>query len=188
MNRSDLRQLSYAEFGELLDTLTERVARSLTARGGQVHMIAPILRSGAFPGMHLASKLGVQPTLPLQYKHSGEGIKQGFAPPMLIGGFPERPTILLTDTNTVTGAIARRAIADLRALYPRATILFATVVIDQALGPFDGTTESFYAIKSNEARRLTDAEAKARGITNECFVFPWEDADEQWREICAAEM
>ena len=187
MDRNDLRQLTYAEFGAMLDRLTERVAHDLTARGGRVDVVAPILRSGAFTGMHLAAKLGVQQTLPLQYKHGKEGIERGFVPPMPIVALPEQPVIMLADTNTVTGAIATRAIVDLLTLYPRATILFATVVLDQAIRAIDGTAESFFALRSNESRRITDAEAKVRGITNECFVFPWENADEQWQEICAAE-
>src|SRR5215472_7175506 len=70
VHREELRALSYSEFGELLEVLTRNVLDTCRERGIEIDAVAPILRSGAFPGLHLASKLKVSLVLPLQYQHT----------------------------------------------------------------------------------------------------------------------
>ena len=188
LTRSALRSLSYAELGEILERLTGRVRRHLRATRGRVELVAPILRSGAVTGLHLASKLGVTRVLPLQFKHRETAIERLFAPPLLASPPPRRPTILLCDTNTVRAEIARLAVAELLALYPGATLLFASAVLDQGIASLAGVKAIFFGRLSNEARLLSVREARARSITNDVYVFPWETAAEQWRQIRAASL
>src|SRR5688500_14118656 len=104
IRKSDLRLISYAELGQLLGTLTENILEACRERSIRINMVAPILRSGAFPGCHLASKLNVLDILPLQYKHTYDRTQpirrhQGVPTPMLTRNL-NRATILLADTNT----------------------------------------------------------------------------------------
>ena len=70
INRSDLRTLSYTEFGCLLDALTANVVSACAKRQLRIDVVAPILRGGGITGCHLAAKLGVNAMMPLQYKHT----------------------------------------------------------------------------------------------------------------------
>jgi hypothetical protein len=153
MDRTDLVPLTYAELGTILDQLTARVAAHCDATGTRYDLVAPILRSGAFTGMHLASRLGIVRTLPLQYKY-GRG-----------------------------GEIVQTALADLRDIFPSSAIDFASAVMDQGCPRLDGVGATFFGTTSNEARLLSRDEADARSIRHDVFVFPWETAEEQWREI-----
>ncbi|MGH9875607.1 MAG: hypothetical protein ACRD9S_24385 [Pyrinomonadaceae bacterium] len=67
VKRENLRQLSYAEFGEILHLLTASVSDYLARTGTKVDMVSPILRGGAITGMHLESHLAIVRTLPLQF-------------------------------------------------------------------------------------------------------------------------
>jgi hypothetical protein len=132
VQESDLRLLSYAELGQLLEILTGNVLKVCRERSLRIDAVAPIWRSGAVPGCHLASKLGVVDLLPLQYKHTHDRthpIHRPYAVPTLTRAL-NRPVILMADANTVTGEIAQCAAADIRATWPDSTILFASVMLD----------------------------------------------------------
>ena len=189
IQESDLRRLSYAELGELLEALTERVLAVFGGRGIRIDVVAPILRSGAFPGCHLASKLGVVDVLPLQYKHTydrTQPIKRPYAVPTLTRAL-ERPVILMVDTNVVTGEIAACAAADLRARWPDSRILFACVTLDVAIESIPGVDELIAARRTNERRTLSNDAARKAGISSDVYIFPWEELKEQWAEIQAAQ-
>ena len=122
----ELRALSYAKFGQLLEKLTSKVMAVARERRLRIDAVAPILRSGALPGCHLAAKLGVVTVLPLQYKHTydrASPIQQHFKIPKLTKNLATNATILIVDTNTVTGEIARSAVADVRARYRKARLV-----------------------------------------------------------------
>jgi hypothetical protein len=185
IRKSDLCLLGYAEFGQLLETLTENVRVLCRERSIRIDAVAPILRSGAFPGCHLASKLGVVDVLPLQYKHTYDPVN----PIHRHHGVPKLTrdlsgaVILLADTNTVTGEIAQRAAADLRAAWPKSTIVFASVMLDVSLKSIPNVDFLVPAQRTNERRTLSRDAAIGAGISNDVFVFPWEEIEEQWREI-----
>ena len=189
VSKNDLRSIGYAEFGPLLETLTDRVVAFCRERSIWIDVVAPILRSGAFPGCHLASKLSVADILPLQYKHTYDGnnpIHRNFPIPI-----PARDlsncTLLMADTNTVTGEIAQRAAADLRERWPSATIILASVMLDVSLASIPKVNSLIWAQRTNERRTLSRDTAVAAGISNEVYVFPWEDIEQQWAEIQAAQ-
>jgi hypothetical protein len=188
VRRSDLCPLSYAEFGALLDTLTATVRAFRDEGGRPIDIVAPILRSGAATGTHLASRLGIQRMLPVQYKYDARGAPTRiFEPPRLDEANASVRGILLADTNTVRGAIATCAAADLRARFPDASIYLASVVVDCALSAIASVDGVFFAVQSNEARSVDREEARARGVSDAVWIFPWEDPEEQWREILATQ-
>jgi hypothetical protein len=189
IRKNDLRWLNYAEFGQLLGTLTENVRSVCHERSLRIDAVAPILRSGAFPGCHLASKLDVLDVLPLQYKHTYDRTH----PIHRQHGVPTRTrdlnngVILVADTNTVTGEIAQCAAADIRAVWPESTIVFASVMLDVSLESIPGVNLLISAQRTNERRTLSHAAATRVGISNDVFIFPWEEIEEQWAEIRAAQ-
>jgi hypothetical protein len=190
VSREELRQLSYAEFGHLLDLLVRNVRGALQEHGIQIDAIAPILRSGAFPGCHLASKLGVAEILPIQYKHTYDPSEpvRSFRDPSIPRNVSTCSAILLVDTNTVTGEIARRAAADIRALLPDCRIIFASVMLDISVKALPGIDLIISVRRTNELRSLSDDAARSAGISSDVCIFPWEDLDEQWSEIQAAQL
>jgi hypothetical protein len=189
INRSDLRRLSYTEFGCLLDVLTANVVSACTERHLRVDVVAPILRSGGITGCHIASKLGVTAMVPLQYTHTydpASPIRRQFSIPTFTSE-PQGPVVVLVaDTNTVTGEVARYAARDLRMKWSASTILFASVVLDLSIEQLPDVDMLISAQRSNERRTVSLDNAMSIGVSNELLVFPWEDIEEQWSEIQAA--
>ena len=189
INRSDLRMLSYTEFGRLLDVLTATVAATCTERQLRIDVVAPILRSGGITGCHLASKLGVTAMVPLQYRHTYDPvspIRQQFSIPTLTAEPQDSVVILMADTNTVTGEVARFAARELRTRWPSSTILFASVMLDVSIERLPDVDVLISAHRTNERRTVSLENATRIGVSNELLIFPWEDLEEQWLEIQAA--
>lgn len=182
LDKHVLRPLSYGDFGQILDRLTEAVTVRLTGEP-PIDLVVPILRSGAVTAVHLASKLAITSFLPVQYKYDTNGAVQRLLVPSPGNHAPHPARILLVDTNTVTGRIAAMAASDLRACFPSARIDLATAVADHALPAIAHVTSIMRGAISNESRSLSAEEAEALNVTNEVWVFPWEDVDEQWGEI-----
>jgi hypothetical protein len=190
VHREDLRALSYYEFGQLLEMLTRNVLGTCRERGIQIDLVAPILRSGGFPGFHLASKLKVSLVLPLQYPHtyaSSCSVRRFHRNLILPDGLPVDATVLITDTNTVTGEVARCAAADMRAVLPDCRIVFASVMLDISLDSLPGIDCVIAARRTNERRTLCQEAAQRVGVSNDVYIFPWEEVEEQWEQIQAAE-
>jgi hypoxanthine phosphoribosyltransferase len=186
INRSDLRTLSYGEFGSLLETLTENVVSACQERALRVDIVSPILRSGGFTGCHLASKLGVTNIVPLQYRHTYDtiaSVQQQFYSPALAAEPQGTVVILMVDTNTVTGAVAQQAAEVLRMTRPSSRILFASMMLDLSIEHLKHVEFLISAKRTNERRTVSCELAQVMGVSNEVYVFPWEDLDEQWAEI-----
>jgi hypothetical protein len=95
--------------------------------------------------------------------------------------------MLIADTNTVTGEIAECAAADILEIWPNSRIMFASVMLDISLESMLGIDYLISAFRTNERRTLSREAATRDGISNDVFVFPWENMEEQWAEIQAAE-
>lgn len=186
IQKSDLRQITYQEFGEILGNLEKQVVDCEV----KFDLIVPILRSGAFTGFHLASKLQISNILPAQYKYEylpKERMVKKFELPELLFDLPEKANILITDSNTVWGGIAKQVIKDIGSKYPKAKLYFASANLDQSIKELENVEKVFYGALSNEKRELSPEEAKEKGIANDVFIFPWEDLEEQWSEINASQ-
>jgi len=109
-------------------------------------------------------------TAPVQIR--GTSIQQVFSPPALESPELAGSAILLCDSNTVHGEIARLAIRELSARYPDAPILFASAVLDASCPALERVERTFFGRHSNESRRLSHQEAGSRLITNDIYVFP----------------
>jgi len=184
--KEDLKEISYGGFGNILQKLTVSIKSYCEEKSVAFDLIVPILRSGAFTGMHIASKLKIKNILPVQYKYEylpKETIVKKFEFPELLFKLPELPNILICDSNTVFGAIAILAITDVKDKYPNSKIYFASANLDQSVSEIDNVIKIFYGELSNEKRELTKEEADKKGITNDVIIFPWENLEEQWEEI-----
>src|SRR5215831_3275176 len=189
ISRSDLRMLSYAEFGHLLEVLTASVRSVCTERRLGIDVVAPILRSGGIAGCHLASKLGVTTMVPLQYRHTYRPpipIRQQFSMPIPTTEPKEPCVILMVDTNTVTAGVATCAARELRTKWASSTILFASVLLDLSIEQVPGVDLLISARRTNERRTASPEIALRLGVSNEVLIFPWEDVEEQWAELQAA--
>jgi len=184
--KEDLRKISYQEFDVILGRLTDQIKSYITAHNMSFELIVPILRSGAFTGMHLASQLQIKNILPVQYKYKYlpvEVIEKKFEFPKLLYPIPENSNILIVDSNTVFGGIANMVIGDVKKQFPKARLFFASTNIDQSIIHLDSINQIFYGLKSNVKRDLSKSEAVSRGVPNEVIIFPWEDLEEEWSEI-----
>lgn len=181
--------LSYTEFGCLLEVLTGNVVSACTERQLRIDVVAPILRSGGITGCHLASKLGVTAMLPLQYQHTYDPmspIRRQFSIPSFAAEPQQSVVVLMADTNTVTGEVARYAARDLRMKWPASTILLASVILDLSIEQLPNVDLLISAQRSNERRTVSVENAMKVGVSNELLIFPWEDVEEQWLEVQAA--
>lgn len=186
IKREDLRDISYDEFGRLVESLTSQIREFCTARGVKFHLVVPILRGGAFTGMHIATKLGIKNVLPTQYKyhfHPREYNERKFDFPELTYELPETINILIVDSKTVYGGTMKKVKTDVSEAYPKAKLYFASLDLDQSITNVDGIEHIFAARISNERRALSREEAQERSISNDILVFPWENIDDMWREI-----
>lgn len=180
VGKTELRRISYAEFGIILNKLTRKLKKS----GIKFDLVVPILRSGAVTGVHLASKLGVTNLLPAQYKYIYEPERKmvkKFNFPKLRYPVPDKAKILVTDTNVISGSQAQRVIFDVRKKYPQAKIYFASASVDRSLRPLKEVEEIFYGMKSNENECLNGENKKKRGRC--ILVLPWESMADRWQEI-----
>lgn len=190
IQKSDLKQISYQEFGEILAQLEKQVVAYCEETNTKFDLVVPILRSGAFTGFHLASKLQISNILPAQYKYEyqpKEHCVKKFEFPKLLFDLPETPNILITDSNTVWGGIAEKVISDVASKYPNAKMFFGSANLDQSIQEMKGVEKVFWGALSNEKGDLSKEEAEKKGITNDVFIFPWEDLEEQWSEINASQ-
>ena len=188
IQRSELKEMSYQDFGELVNIVTEKIQKYAQDNELHFHLIVPILRSGAFTGLHIASKLKITNILPAQYKYSYTPtvtIDKKFDFPKLQYTIPQNANILIVDTNTVHKRIATKVIQDVQELYPKATLYFASASLDQSVKSLENVKTIFYGVLSNEARLLSLEEANALSITNDINIFPWENIEEEWIAINA---
>lgn len=184
IDKSDLRRVSYEEYGLIMNRLTA----AIQAAKVRYDVIVPILRGGAVTATHLAYKLSIANMLPVQYKYLADSdvrLMQKFPFPDLQYDLPPQPNILVVDTNTVKGTVATIVISDVKQSYPDAAVDFATVCLDQSHVDVPLARNMYYERLTNERRLLTAQAAAAAHISQQILVFPWENLQEQWHEIQA---
>lgn len=186
IQKSDLRQISYQEFGQLLESLTQQITDYQHQRHLTFDLVIPILRSGAMAGIHLASKLNITHVLPVQYKYRYQP-KEAILTLLQLPTpqYPIKPNsnILIADTNAVWGDLASKAIRDIHQQFPQAKAFFASTILDYSIQQLPHIHHIFYGSYSNNKRTLTPDEAQQLGISNDIRIFPWEDLDQQWQDI-----
>lgn len=190
IQHGDLKQISYGEFGVLLEKITHSISEYFNDRDQKIDLIVPILRSGMITALHISSKLKITNLMPAQYKFvysPKEKLVKKFEFPRLHFEIPQNGNILIVDSNTVFGGTAKSVISDTKKNFPQAHIFFASANLDQSLVGFEGIEQVFFGQLSNERRLISAEEASARNVDNRVIIFPWEDLEEQWSEISASQ-
>lgn len=173
---SDLRRLSWKEYGRLIDTLVASVLSYSKKHNINFHIIAPILRGGAIPAVVLANKLGIIPFLPIQVKYSKDWKINALSTVKLLSNthIPEVPNIILVDNLTYSGGSAQKARGVLQAIYPKSKIYFATVenVAVHETKKRSGFKKFFYGINTPKKRKINiypfqDLTRELKSLNNE---------------------
>jgi hypoxanthine phosphoribosyltransferase len=185
--KEEFKKLSWDDYGRTLESLYRKVERYLKENGEEPDAVVPILRGGAVPGQYLAYRLRLLTILPVQYKYlviNGEGKLRklsGLDAKPLKG--VKRPVFLLVENNHCFGTTAQVAVDDIRKAFPKSIIIYAAARADYTYRKLKSVDAQFYGELTNEAKGLTPAEARRKGITNTISIFPWETLDEELKAV-----
>lgn len=184
--KKDFKRVSWEGYGKTLETLYQKVEKYLKEKNIKIDAVVPILRAGAFPGTYLAYKLRLLKILPIQYKYlPGQSIE----PVKLLDGLSldrkigSTPVLLLVENNHCFGTSAKLAAEELSKAFPGCMIIYAAAHMDYSHQDAVSAEAVFYGRLTNEARGLSLEEAKEKGLTNEIFLFPWENLEEEWAAV-----
>jgi hypoxanthine phosphoribosyltransferase len=185
---ADTNPMSWAEFGEVMNNLVDKIRVYISNKDMTFDAIAPILRSGAIPGMVIANKLKITTILPIQVKycHDNNRPKQllPFLKPLTVD-LGNNPKILVTECNTVTGESARNTAEIIKRVYPKAELYYASIgkVYKNPEVSLSVYSHCFVGIMTNECFEAdinTINELMLRpGIT----IYPWETASFELEDI-----
>ncbi len=183
---SDINPVSYEELGEFMDVLSSKIETYFRDKDEKIDIIVPLLRTGGITGGILSIRLRVLNVLPVQFKYfyNPTTIKQILSLPEILTEIPESPNILLTEGNTSSGSIAKEAAKLLKQKYPNSKIYHATVSKVYG-GPekLDNIEEIFYSVLTNENFKADEKEIAELHIRKGITIFPWENAEDELRDI-----
>lgn len=184
----DTNRMSWEEFGIIMDSLLKTIQYYFKENRIRINAIVPILRNGAIPGTIIANKLGIITHLPVQVKYD-YGVNKPvqllpFYKP-LTTTLGESPTILVTESNTFSGESAMRSADIIKAVYPKATLYYATVTRvyrDQEI-QLPMYKKSFYGIMTNENFEADNKKANELKLRPKITIFPWETEEKELKDI-----
>ena len=153
----------------------------------EIDTVVPILRGGSFPGTYLAFRLHLLGILPVQYKYflaNGKiELKKIFSFPKANLKNNKSPVFLLVENNHCFGLTASTAAKDLKKMLPDCRIIYAVDHIDYSYQKIDNVEKIFYGKLTNETKELNDKQCKIKKIENICYLFPWENLDEEMTTV-----
>ena len=189
--RKELKRISWKYFEKCVNKIYDDITKYLKEQNLKVDVIVPIFRGGGIPGITLAYKLNVVRVLPFQYKYLYK-IEGAVLKKMLNNNFSalidfkkENPVILVVEGNHSTGLIASNVVNEIRDLYPKSKILYASIGRDyyykDTVRNIDFSTYGYY---TNENRKLSLEECNQLGISvDKVYVFPWESTEEEFAAL-----
>lgn len=185
-SKKDFKRVSWEGYGKTLETLYQKIEKYLKEKNIKIDAVVPILRAGAFPGTYLAYKLRLLKILPIQYKYlPGQSIE----PVKLLDGLSldrkigSPAVFLLVENNHCFGTSAKMAAEELKKFFSSCKIIYVAAHMDYSHQDAVSAEAVFYGRLTNEARGLNLEEAKEKGLTNEIFLFPWENLEEEWAAV-----
>ncbi|MCK4525063.1 MAG: phosphoribosyltransferase [Candidatus Andersenbacteria bacterium] len=185
--KSDFKKVLWEEYGKTLEIIFGKVNRYIKKNDIKIDAVVPILRGGSFPGTYLTFKLDLLRILPVQYKYflSNDKIELkkifSFSKRSLDG--KKSPVFLLVENNHCFGLTASTAAKDLKKMFPGCRIIYAVDHIDYSYQKIDNVEKTFYGKLTNETKALNDKECKIKKIENICYLFPWENLDEEMTTV-----
>ena len=187
--KSDFRQLTWPEYGKLLDSVVKQIKAYTKRKKVKIDAVVPIMRGGLFPGGYITFKLGMLRILPVQYKYFFEGRNVVLRK---IFGFQKaevakpNPVFLLVENNHCFGVTAATAAKDLKKAFPRCRIIYATDTMDYSYrNAVEDADASFHGVYTNDTKTMTEQQCKTSRVKNWTNVFPWESFEEEWQTVNA---
>jgi len=187
----DVNFMDWVEFGEVLESLIQKLDKYQLDHNIHFDIVAPILRSGGIPAAVIANRFGILRFLPVQVKYvysesdpTKSQLKQVLSLPEIFQDTPSSPNILVCDCNTSTGESAKKSIAIIKDRYPDATIYNATVAkVFGGPDNLDNVKEYFWGVQTNEFFKADDVVVEKLGLRPKITVFPWETIGTELFEI-----
>ncbi|MCW6160058.1 MAG: hypothetical protein LVQ95_03165 [Candidatus Micrarchaeales archaeon] len=187
--KSDFRQLTWGEYEKLLDSVVRQIRAYTKRKKIRIDAVVPIMRGGLFPGGYITFKLDMLRVLPVQYKYFFVGrdvvLKKIF-------GFPKaeiakpNPVFLLVENNHCFGVTAATAAKDLKKMFPRCRIIYATDTMDYSYRNAVKDAEiSFHGLYTNDTKTMNQQQCRASKVQNWTNLFPWESFGEEWQTVNA---
>ena len=184
---SDFKKVSWEEYGKTLEILFQKVNKYIKKNNIKIDAVVPILRGGSFPGAYLTYQFHLLRILPVQYKYflSDKKIqlKKIFNFSKLSLKNNRSPIFLLVENNHCFGLTASTAAKDLKKMFPDCKIIYAVDHIDYSYQKVDNVEKTFYGKLTNETKALNNKKCKIKKIENICYLFPWENLDEEMTTI-----
>ncbi len=179
-------RFSWQEYEEILKKLHRSISRHLKKNKLRIDAVVPIMRGGGVPGVYLAYKLHVLSILPVHYHYDFREkgkmkLRRFISIKRYADLIPKRPVILLVEGNHCFGNTANAALKDIRANFPKATVLYAADLVDYGYRQSVKADRVFIGIYTNECGTLTRRQAIKKGIFPTTKLLPWE-VDKEERE------
>lgn len=184
--KSDFKRITWAEYGELLNSLYGKVVKHVKENRVKIDAVVPISRGGLFPGTYLAYRLNILRILPVQYHYFFMGKKLQLRRILWFARNEvkqPRPVFLLAENNHCFGVTAATAARDLRKQFPGCRIIYAADHIDYSYRNAVRAQAVLCGRFTNETRALTKKQCTAKGIFPLSYLFPWESLKEEWETV-----
>ena len=183
--------MGWEEFGKVLNALIQKLSDYQKEHNIQFDIVAPILRSGGIPAIAIANKFKIIRFLPVQMKYvydkddpSLVEHKQMLSFPEILQDIPDKPNILICETNTGTGNSAKKSIALIREQYPTSTIYYATIAkVYGGPSKFKDVQDYFWGVQTNEFFKANKDEVQSLCLRPKITIFPWETAEFELADI-----
>ena len=183
--KSDFKKVTWEEYGKTLEILFRKVNRYVKKNNIKIDAVVPILRGAAVPAEYLAFNLHLLRILPVQYKYflSNGKIELKISFPKSNIKNKKAPVFLLVENNHCFGITASTAAKDLKKMFSNCKIIYAADHVDYSYQKIDNVEKIFYGKLTNETKALNDKECKVKKIENICYLFPWENLDEEMTTV-----
>jgi hypoxanthine phosphoribosyltransferase len=176
--KDDLIQISYREFGETMDAVTQDIANYQKANDINFNLVVPLLRSGAFPAYHIAARLEIKETLPVYYMYEHGKLVKRLEVPKTSRALPNELHVLICDSCLTSGTTLKSAVEDLKLVLPGAKFYAAIVWLEEGADSFACIEHIFYGRRTCEKKTSQNP-----NTINGILVAPWEDLEVDWNEI-----
>lgn len=176
---SDFNPMSWAEFGEILSSLTERVVALNKTLKTPIDAIVPVLRSGAIPGYPVSIATGIKKIAPISVVRGTPSLSAD-ATTLLATAHHA----LLCEVSVVTGKTAKNLSAALAKEIPSLQLSLLAVTWDfKTEEKIQHISNILIGTKTDERHRASQDEITALALRRGVPLMPWEDLDLELKEI-----
>lgn len=181
-------RFSWQEYEEIVVKLSSEILSYLEKNNLKIDTVVPIMRGGSIPATILAYKLGILSVLPVHYHYDFRDkgkmkLNRFLSIERYKDLIPSNPVILLVEGNHCFGNTANAALKDIKDIFPKPKILYATDLADYGHKNSVKADAVFIGVYTNECGTLTKNEAESKGIFPATKLLPWEVNKEEGETI-----